>query len=118
MLQAIREACPNCEITTLGDGPEALGFIHNPAAPVPDLMVLDLNVPGVEGPAVLNSIRANTRWSGVTVLVFSGSGSAADIARATALGADRYLVKPVNLAGFSRFGETVRELLNRQHIST
>ena len=114
--QAIKEVV-NCRITSLRDGAEALALIANSASPVPDLMILDLNVPRIEGPSVLNSIRANTKWSQVAVLVFSSSSHPADIARVMALGADQYLVKPMDLAGFSHFGQKVKQLLEKESIS-
>ena len=64
---SIREAGVACDITTFDDGADALGYVNNPLSRVPDLMVLDFNVPGVEGTVVLNSVRGNPRWADVGV---------------------------------------------------
>jgi len=114
--QSLRESGLDSEIDSFADGEEALAFIQAPASPVPDLMILDINVPGVEGPSVLNAVRASPRWSHVAVFIFSASRAPADIARATALGADRYLVKPMDLAGFEQFARDIKEWLEKTHV--
>jgi hypothetical protein len=57
-------------------------------------MILDCSVPLVEGPSILNTIRSNTRWSNV--------------------GADNYIVKPMDLAGFATIGLAARAFLEKK----
>ena len=112
--QSIRDAGLDCDIRTFADGDTALAYINAPASRVPDLMILDCNVPLVEGPSILNSIRGNTRWSNVGVFMFTGSQNPGDITRAKLLGADNYIVKPMDLAGFATIGLAARAFLEKK----
>jgi DNA-binding response OmpR family regulator len=77
-------------------------------------MILDLNIPKVEGATVLNSIRSNPRWAHVSVAVFTASKDPGDIARVKLLGADDYFLKPMDLAGFAKIGSAVKEWLEKR----
>ncbi len=59
----------------------------------PDLLLLDLMLPRIDGFHILENIKTNTNFSGMKIVVFSNLGSDEDIARATSLGAHDYLVK-------------------------
>ena len=61
---------------------------------LPDLVLLDLNMPGLNGFQVLEWLRGRTPFDRIPVIVVSGSDQPVDINRALALGAVRYLVKP------------------------
>jgi DNA-binding response OmpR family regulator len=116
--QSIRAAGLDCDIKTFADGDTALAYINAPASRIPDLMILDCNVPLVEGPSILNTIRGNTRWSKVGVLMFTGSQHPGDIARAKLLGADNYIVKPMDLAGFATIGLAAKAFLEKKAASS
>jgi CheY-like chemotaxis protein len=62
--------------------------------PLPDLMLLDLSMPGMDGFTVLKHVRAESSIKGLTVYVFSNSNLTAEISRAYALGASGYHQKP------------------------
>jgi CheY-like chemotaxis protein len=64
-----------------------------------DALLVDLNLPGMDGVQLIESARALPGGSVPLVCVLSSSQSAADIARATRAGADGYLVKPEDVAG-------------------
>jgi two-component system phosphate regulon response regulator PhoB/two-component system alkaline phosphatase synthesis response regulator PhoP len=59
----------------------------------PDLILLDLLLPGIDGFEVLKRIRANDELKKVPVIVFSNLGQREDVEKATELGADDFLVK-------------------------
>jgi CheY-like chemotaxis protein len=61
---------------------------------LPDLLLLDLKMPGLGGFEVLEWLREHPPYNRLPVVVFSGSDQPVDINRALALGARRYLVKP------------------------
>ncbi len=109
--QSLREAGVDCEITSFDDGSNALRYIQGPSSRVPELMILDFNVPGEEGAAVLNAIRSTPRWAHIRVLVFTASRDPKDMARMKMLGVNEYLIKPMDLAGFTRVGRVVKEWL-------
>jgi DNA-binding response OmpR family regulator len=77
-------------IEEAADGETALDSIH--AAP-PDLLFLDLNIPGTSGTGVLESVRADPACADVRVIVVTAAGEESR-AEALRLGADEYFTKP------------------------
>ena len=76
------------DVSLARDGKEALDRVVNDH---PDLVVLDLGMPGLDGLAVIQAIRG---WSTVPILVISGRTDSADKVEALDLGADDYVTKP------------------------
>lgn len=99
-------------ITTFTDGRAALQWIGALTAEevqaVPHLFVLDLNMPGISGFDLVESIRAMDRLRSARVLILTTSNSPQDRARCTTLGADAYLVKPTS---FPSLIQRLREAL-------
>ncbi len=62
----------------------------------PDLMVLDLKMPGIDGLQVLETIRQDPRFSNLPVALLTGCDESEDVDRASALRADDYLLKPLS----------------------
>lgn len=77
---------------------------------VPNLLVLDLNVPRKSGAQVLAELRGGRRGSRIPVIVISSSDSPADRRRAFELGATEYFRKSSSLAEFMRLGKLIRRL--------
>lgn len=63
----------------------------------PHLLLLDLGLPEIDGYTLLKQLRASDRWQQLPVIIVSGYAFAEDQHRALALGAQKYLVKPVPL---------------------
>ncbi|MEI2653767.1 MAG: response regulator [Microthrixaceae bacterium] len=86
-------------LTVVASGDEALSRlgVGSPGAPArtPRLILLDLNLPGLDGREVLGAIRADHHYEDVPIVIFSTSRSPDDIAQTTAAGADDYVVKPL-----------------------
>lgn len=80
---------------------------------VPDLIVLDLNLPRHEGLEILKLIRGNHEFSRVPVVILTSSDSPKDRIAASALGADCYIRKPSSLDEFMAIGKTFQTLLSR-----
>ncbi len=95
------------EVTEAGDGPAALRAV---TAGSPEVVVLDLGLPGIDGLDVLRSIR---RASGVAVIVLTGRDEEVDKLSGFEAGADDYIVKPVSLP---ELGARVRAVLRRGEI--
>ncbi len=108
---SIREAGVSCDITPFSDGSEALRYVDDPSSRLADLMILDFNVPGADGTVVLSQVRSNPRWAEVGVFMFTAFRDPVEIARVEKLGANRCLNKPMDLAGFARIGDAVRDWL-------
>ena len=64
----------------------------------PDLVLLDLKIPGIDGYTILQQIQQESHWQQVPVIVVSAYAFKSDRQRALDLGAKRYFVKPVNLS--------------------
>lgn len=94
------------EIHVVGDGNEALSFLNRDEgfldAPVPDLILLDLNLPGMDGREVLREVKAHPEWHRIPVAVLSTSENEDDIRASYELSANCYIVKPLDLASFRR----------------
>ena len=97
----------------VNDGGEALAFLGRDGghadAPVPDLIILDLNLPVLDGREVLREIKAHPDWRRIPVAVLSSSESETDIRSSYALHANCYVVKPLDLADFRRTMSALNE---------
>jgi DNA-binding response OmpR family regulator len=96
------------------DGERALDFIaqaeKDPGAPVPHVLLLDLNLPKIDGLEVLRKIRAGDKFNRIPVLVVTSSDSPADRNGAASLGAG-YFRKPVTYDEFVKIGGVLRQFL-------
>jgi len=91
-------------VNAVNDGVEAISFLRRQGkyakAPVPDLVVLDLNLPRKNGCEVLSNIKADPFLAKIPVVIFTTSQASSDITRSYKLGANCYLKKPGNLPEF------------------
>jgi CheY-like chemotaxis protein len=111
-LDAFRELQLTGQVDVAIGGQEALdrllgvgAFADRAAAPLPDLVLLDLKMPGIDGFEVLRQAKASPATRRIPVIVLSSSTEDRDRARAYDLGANSYLVKPISIDGFL---ETIR----------
>jgi two-component system CheB/CheR fusion protein len=93
------------EIRSAADGPAALEAV---GAFSPDLVILDLGLPGMDGFEVARRLRADPKASGLTIVALSGYGQEDDRRRCREAGFDDHAVKPVDL-------DRLRELLLVRH---
>jgi CheY-like chemotaxis protein len=101
-------------IVVARDGQEALDYLfdacanarHNPEA-VPQVVLLDLNLPKVSGLDVLRTLRADERTRRLPVVILTSSRHERDIVESYDLGANSYVRKPVD---FAQFIESARQL--------
>ena len=95
----------------LFDGLEASEFLHRRGvfarAPRPDLILLDLSLPKMDGRELLANIRSDEDLSSIPVIVLTASAAHEDYLRAEELAVDAYLTKPVDL---ERFLAVVRQM--------
>ena len=82
------------------NGDEAEAFLSSEASPWPDLILLDLNLPGRHGCELLDWIRQHPRLGQVPVIIFSSSEADEDVRRAYASAANCYVTKPGDLDRF------------------
>ena len=113
---ALRAAQIDFELTHAKDGVIALAILDSASAkssgPVADLIFLDLNMPTMDGFALLTAMRLHPASAEVPIAVLSSSLSHDDMARSRELGASRYIVKPMELNDFMNLiAGAVKEIL-------
>jgi len=74
---AIKETCPSVELTTAEDGQVLLNKLES--APLPDVILLDLNMPFVNGKECLKVLRQNPQYNKVPILIYSTSNAKSDM---------------------------------------
>ncbi len=96
---------PN-SLHVVGTGLDATAFLRQEgafeAAPTPDLILLDLNIPGLDGREVLAFVKTDARLRIIPVVVMTSSEADEDISRCYELGANAYIRKPIDLKGYRR----------------
>ena len=83
------------EVVVAATGEEAMESV---AAITPDLILLDIMLPGVDGYEVCQNIREHPEWQGIKIIFISAMGRDMDIAKGLALSADAYITKPFAIA--------------------
>lgn len=94
----LRKLAPAVLHSVACDGVQALALLHAPNGErlVPDLILLDLKMPRLDGIDVLRALRANESTQRIPVVMFSSSNERSDVRRCYELGANSYVQKPVN----------------------
>jgi CheY-like chemotaxis protein len=108
--RVLKKEMPPIHIKVFDDGEEALEFIRETRRKAgeasvreqPRLILLDLKLPKVTGLEVLRHIKTDDLTKGIPVVVFTSSAEERDRLESYRLGADSYVVKPVNFADFRR----------------
>ena len=115
--QALQEHHLVYRLYVVTDGDAALAFMAQMGEvggpPCPDVMLLDLNLPKVDGVEVLTALRQHPACAQTPVVVISSSDNRRDVARIEALGVAHYFRKPSDLDEFLRLGAVVRELTEK-----
>jgi CheY-like chemotaxis protein len=96
IVRAIKGIDAETEIGTFSDGESALEYLRTTTV-VPDLVLLDLNMPGISGFDVLGAVKADERLKTIPVVILTSSDLRADVARAYELGASGYITKETYL---------------------
>jgi len=98
------------------DGGEALAYLQdldqNPSIPIPSLLLLDLNVPKVDGIEVLRRLRDGSRCNRMPVVIVTSSTAEPDRAAARRLGVDAYFEKSNDLMAYMELAEVIRRILH------
>jgi chemotaxis family two-component system response regulator Rcp1 len=110
-VEALRAAKVANELHVVDDGETAIDYLRQRgaycAATRPDIVLLDLNLPRLDGRDVLADIKADSDLASIPILVLTSSAAEEDIARSYELHANCYISKPVD---FTEFMEAVRSL--------
>ena len=99
--EALRDVTVPLRLSVVHDGVEALAFLRREGrhadAPRPDLVLLDLNVPKLDGRGVLAEAKGDVALRDIPIVVLTSSQASIDVRRAYALHANAYVAKPVDL---------------------
>jgi CheY-like chemotaxis protein len=106
-IRALKKSNIVNEVRVARDGAEALDALFGPGAVRPQLVLLDLKLPKVEGLEVLRRIREDENTRMLPVVVLTSSDEERDVVRSYKLGVNSYIRKPVN---FTDFAEATRQL--------
>ncbi|TMB72144.1 MAG: response regulator [Chloroflexi bacterium] len=111
--EALKEAKFRNTVQVVGDGVEALAYLHQQGqyggAMRPHLIMLDLNLPRMDGREVLAAIKKDADLRRIPVVVLSSSEAESDIARAYELHANAYVTKPVDIDHFLQVVKAIEE---------
>lgn len=110
---ALCEANPQIRLHVATDGVEAMSFLHRDEkhadVPRPDLILLDLNLPKMDGREVLAHIKADDRFKTIPIIILTTSAAEADIVKSYQLQANCYLSKPVQLDAFESLVKSIND---------
>jgi CheY-like chemotaxis protein len=111
--EAFREANITIQLHVVPDGVEAMEFLRNEgdhaASPRPDLILLDLNLPRMDGREVLALIKADADLKSIPTVILTTSEAEADIVKSYDLQANCYLSKPVQLDSFESLVKSIND---------
>ena len=111
--EAFREANGAINLHVATDGVEAMAFLKREGAhvhaPRPDLILLDLNLPNMDGREVLVHIKADAELKTIPTIILTISDSEADVLKSYQLRANCYLSKPVESAAFERLVQSIND---------
>lgn len=106
-LRALKKHGIANDIVVLRDGVEALEFLLAADQPLPQLVLLDLNLPRINGLEVLQRLRSEPRTQLLPIVILTSSNEERDLMEGYRLGANSYVRKPVD---FLQFSEAVYQL--------
>ena len=115
-VRSLRNARLKNPIIRCADGDEALDYLlrrgrwTDPATSRrPGMILLDLNLPGTDGREVLEEVKKNPDLCNIPVIILTTSSDQRDVDACYRTGANSYIVKPVNLEGFMKAIERLRD---------
>jgi CheY-like chemotaxis protein len=110
--EALRGSPMVIQITVARDGVEAMEYLHHckkADSPLPELILLDLNLPRKNGREVLMEVKSDPQLKSVPVLIMSSSYDEDDIAQAYSLNANCYIRKPIDLVEYQRVVRAIED---------
>jgi two-component system, chemotaxis family, response regulator Rcp1 len=111
--ESLRGSRITCNLQSVGDGAEALAYLRREGgyadAPRPDLILIDLNMPRLDGHELLAIIKSDPELRRIPVVILTHSEAARDVYEAYDRHANCYVVKPVHLEHFSHVMKSVED---------
>jgi two-component system response regulator len=114
-IEALRSGEVPCRISLVRDGEEALEFLFRQGkfrrAPQPDLILLDLQLPKIDGREVLQKVKADEKLQRIPVVVLTSSHTHREILQSENLHVESYLIKPFDLSQFNSVVKSLRKYM-------
>jgi chemotaxis family two-component system response regulator Rcp1 len=111
--EAFRDANPTIHLHVAADGVEAMAYLRREGvhvhAPRPDLILLDLNLPKMDGREVLVHIKEDANLKTIPTVILTTSDAEVDIVKSYQLQANCYLIKPVQLDAFEILVKSIND---------
>ena len=111
--EALRDAKVHNNMTVASDGVEAIAYLKREGqyagVTLPDLILLDLNLPRINGFEVLDTIKEDADLRRIPVVILTSSQTEQDIIRSYDLHANAYITKPVNLEQFIQLIKSIED---------
>lgn len=112
-VEALRDAKVRNNMAVVRDGVEALQYLHREGefsdAPRPDVILLDLNLPRMDGREVLAEVKEDPQLKQIPIVILTTSAAETDILQAYELHANCYIAKPVDLEQFITVVKSIEE---------
>ncbi|RZK39066.1 MAG: response regulator [Hymenobacter sp.] len=107
MQNAFEADSPTTQVQLAVDGQAGLDWL-SAADDLPDVVLLDLNMPGLTGFEVLKQLKQSSRWRAMPVVILTTSDSPIDQQQARQLGATQFITKPTTHQGLATIAEQIR----------
>ncbi|MEX2319119.1 MAG: response regulator [Bauldia sp.] len=105
-IEGLKEGRVANRLHSVTDGDQALDFLYRrgayKSAPRPDLILLDLNLPGIDGRTVLRQIKEDPELKVTPVVIITSSEAESDIVKSYEAHANCFISKPIDFAGFAQ----------------
>ncbi len=114
--EALNDLGASVELEVVQNGVRAIEYLHllkgDEAGSMPDLILLDINMPVMDGFTLLRVIQRHSLWSSVPVVMLTSSHRESERQRAADLGAAGYMVKPPEFDGYVALARRIRRFPN------
>jgi CheY-like chemotaxis protein len=119
-VELLQDALDNNQVhytmTILKDGSAASEFCNAPPF-LPDIIIMDFNLPRIHGREIVKLIRCKTKFKNIPILILSTSSSKEDMEFAYKAGADKYLTKPATIESIRQTVATILHLAQRNTVT-
>ena len=105
--RTLTDIAPECAIKVYDEGASALEYIYQGHRP--DFILVDLNMPGVDGKEVLKTLKGDEKFKKIPILILSGSSRRSDINECYTHSANAYLVKPSSVEGHENLSARIHD---------
>lgn len=107
--EALKDNNVSCNMAVIMSGEKVIPHLET-LETLPDIIVLDLNLPKVHGKEVLKAIKSNDAFKNIPVMIHTTSSLQSDIDECMNLGADKYVNKASTIQGFKEVSEVITGL--------